>query len=65
MKQYNKITVRLCDGFVDELTDNYSHAEFSDDECWFMVYETEDRKYPIGWYRTDCITSLVITKCEA
>ena len=44
MKTYNKLSIRLFDGIIDEWTDNYSRSEFSNDGRAVLVYKNNDEK---------------------
>ena len=64
MKTYNKLSIRLFDGIIDEWTDNYSHSEFSDDGRAILVYKKDNEKKMTAWYNTEYVTSIIVQEVE-
>ena len=64
MRIINAISVRLFDGIVDEWTDNYSEAYFSDDNSAFLVCSSDDKDKMTAWYNTNYVASIIIKEAE-
>ncbi len=64
MKKINKIIVKMVDGVIDEWTDNYSRAFFSNDDSAFLVCKPDNESQMMAWYNTDYLMSIVIKEQE-